>query len=197
MAHDLNYDIKGKSVKDFLELSSEDLQKMNYSSLKKVGARLVSLSNHRIARLEKQNVDARDISKWAPQNKFSVKGLNITQLQAQIRNMKNFLNVKTTNIGAFKKHKEQVKDFSGFENEDDREAFYKAYSDYEKSNKGFFKEFKYEIKESITTEIKKGTNKIDKLNVLGKVVNLTKNKYINTPSDEEDKIDVISSFKMR
>lgn len=197
MAHDLNYDIKGKSVKDFLELSSEDLQKMNYSSLKKLGARLVSLSNHRIARLQKQNVDARDISKWAPQNTFSVKGLNITQLQAQIRNMKNFLNVKTTNIGAFKKHKKQVKDFSGFENEDDREAFYEAYSDYEKSNKGFFKEFKYEIKESITTEIKKGTNKIDKLNVLGKVVNLTKNKYINTPSDEEDKIDVISSFKMR
>lgn len=98
--------VTGLSVKDILNMDPNQLNKLNRSDLSAIASRLVSASNKRIRRLEKT-----PYGEYAPSmrivrqrgEKFSVKGKDVNQLRNEIKQMRKFLNMKTSTVSGWKK----------------------------------------------------------------------------------------------
>lgn len=107
--------VKGLSIEDITSLSNKDFNSLSRSELAKVTSRLVSASNKRLRRLEKQGITTPSSESVAKSGgAFSVKGKNINELRAEFSRAKTFLGQKTSTVSGYKKFKKEYKQLTGF-----------------------------------------------------------------------------------
>lgn len=102
--------VSGLSVQDILKIPAQDINKMNRKDLSTIASRLVSAANKRIRRLEKSADGTMSPSYISYKRNrggkpFSVKGKDVNALRNEVKQMKNFLNQKTSTVTGWKKVK--------------------------------------------------------------------------------------------
>ena len=123
--------VKGLSTNDILQM---DVYKLKTASLKKVINRLVSSANKRLRRLYKNAPSSpvlrKHIDDTGALEQFSSKGLkHRNDYEILMKNLKNFLNAKTSTISGFKEYREDVKQSIGeFEDEEQEKDFWHIYN---------------------------------------------------------------------
>ena len=142
--------IKGLKITDIMDMDWNDLNKLTPSEMKQVTSRLVSAANKRIRRLEKA---PRGTSSFAYQKveeqgrKFSVRGKNNNQVKNEFKNVRAFLNYKTSTVKGWKEYREdmeqRVSGETGGESQEwsERtwEKYWKVYHRMDESHGGRFK----------------------------------------------------------
>lgn len=130
--------IKGLSIKNIINMSAEDINKLNTKDLRQLVGRLVSASNKRVKRLEKSELGLLSPAYQSVKRRgrlFSTKNKQINQLRNEFKVAKNFLNMKTSTAKGFKElRKETVtrlgKEFDSIEQE---KRFWQTYRKIEES----------------------------------------------------------------
>lgn len=105
----LTINVSGKSVDEFVNLSYEEINKMGERDLRAIASRLVSASNKRIRRLEKNNLADIAPSMHDIQNQFTLKGAKTREnVMHQILRMQQFMKRKTSTIKGFNEVKQKT-----------------------------------------------------------------------------------------
>lgn len=125
--------VKGLSTKDILQM---DVYKLKTPSLKQVVNRLVSSANKRLRRLYEKAPNSPSLRYHMDANgmlqQFSSKGLNHrNDYEILMKNLKGFLQSKTSTIRGFKEHREEVTTRIGdFDDEEQETEFWHIYNDW-------------------------------------------------------------------
>lgn len=119
------------SVKDILNLSSQDVAKMTRKELAKTVSQLASAGNKRLRRLEKipMGTESRAYQSAIKVGNFSVSGKNQGQLQQEFKRVSNFLKAKTSSVSGWRRERKKVIERIGgeFPSEESEKDFWKAY----------------------------------------------------------------------
>ena len=142
--------IKGLSTRDILSMDYNDIRKLNEKEMKTLTSRLVSTANKRIRQLEKTKH-----GKWSYAykkvkdmgRKFSVRNKDLKQTQQEFKNVKQFLEMKTSSAKnwnkSMKEMEERVSNFTGGESIQwsDRtwSKYWEVYRKFEENHGGTFK----------------------------------------------------------
>lgn len=111
-----NINVSGLTIQDIMNMDYDIINKMNISDLRRVSSRLVSASNKRIRRLEKNEIGRLSpayVSIEKRGGQFSNVGKNINQLRSQFIEMKQFLEKKTSTIKGWTAHRKYVEENYG------------------------------------------------------------------------------------
>lgn len=131
--------VSGKSIKDILSITPQELNKMDISDLRRTVGRLVSAGNKRVRRFTNKGESSPAVEKLMRSGGLlSTAGKNINQLRMEFARARNFLTsdvstrrgwerVKKETVNALQKHGVNVgkKDF---------EIFWKAYENVKEKN---------------------------------------------------------------
>lgn len=128
-----------QSIEKLLELTPEQLARMNEKQLREVVSQMASAANKRLKRLEKV-----EMGTYAPAyrktiqrgystlqgGKFGVKGKNLNQLRNEYKAVKTFLTSKTGSARNYSKYRAEVfkRIKVRFNNADQEREFWKAYN---------------------------------------------------------------------
>ena len=118
------FDVSGKSIKDLITMDWEDVSKLSRKELAQVTSRLVSASNKRIRRLEKQDLGSAPALKslrkdvhTTDKGYLTVKGKKHGEIEHIYKKAREFLNRKTSTVKGYKgvmKHaRKQLEDATG------------------------------------------------------------------------------------
>lgn len=98
-----------KTLKELQDVSIEELNSADRSTLSKWVSKMASAANKRLKRLEQKGMESPAvISVGNSGGKFGARGKNLNQLRSEFIRVKNFLKMKTSTIRGYKKVK---KDF--------------------------------------------------------------------------------------
>ena len=96
-------------VKDILQLSDVQINRMSRRELSQVTSILSSAANKRIARIEKANVTSPAVQNvMRHEGKFSVKGKNTNQLRSEFARARNFMQNTTSTLRGAKASARQI-----------------------------------------------------------------------------------------
>ena len=103
--------IKGLSTQDILSMDWNDVRKLTEKEMKQLTSRLVSTANKRVRQLEKTKH-----GKWSYAykkvkdmgRKFSVRNKDLKQTQQEFKNVKQFLEMKTSSAKQWNKSMKQM-----------------------------------------------------------------------------------------
>ena len=98
--------VKGLKVTDILEMDWNDLRKLDEKQMKQVTSRLVSVANKRLRKLESVKLGKYSMAykKYQEQGRFySVKNKDLKETQQEFRNVKQFLEMKSSSTREWKK----------------------------------------------------------------------------------------------
>ena len=120
----VNFDVAGKTIKDLTTMDWEDVAKLSRKELADVTSRLVSASNKRIRRLEKQDLGnapaLRSLRKDVHTTEdgfLTVKGKKHGEIEHIYKKAREFLNRKTSSVKGYKavmrKARKQLEDATG------------------------------------------------------------------------------------
>lgn len=120
----INFDVAGKSIKDLITMDWEDVEKLSRRELAQVTSRLVSASNKRIRRLEKQDLGSAPALKslrkdvhTTDKGYLTVKGKKHGEIEHIYSKAREFLNRKTSTVKGYKSviksARKQVEDATG------------------------------------------------------------------------------------
>lgn len=112
--------VNGLSIIDIMNMSWDDLNKLDLKDLKQVTSRLVSASNKRIRRLAKTKRGTSSFAYQSVENrgrKFSVRGKDTNAVKQEFKLAKNFLNMKTSTVKGWKEYRESVEERTGYATE--------------------------------------------------------------------------------
>lgn len=101
--------LKGKSVKDLLNMKPKELKSLSRSDLAKVVSKMASAGNKRLKRFEKKGVETPATRQAMKVGKFSVAGKSIEQLLAEYIRVKQFLTSETSTSKGFKAYRKRIK----------------------------------------------------------------------------------------
>lgn len=105
----LTINVSGKSVDEFVNMSYEEINKMGERDLRAIASRMVSASNKRIRRLEKNNLADIAPSMHDIHNQFTLKGAKKREdVIHQILRMQRFMQRKTSTIKGFNEVKQKT-----------------------------------------------------------------------------------------
>lgn len=105
----LTINVSGKSIDEFINLNYEDINRMGERDLRAIASRLVSASNKRIRRLEKNNLADISPSMHDIRGQFSLKGAKTREsVMHQILRMQQFMSRKTSTIKGFNEVKQKT-----------------------------------------------------------------------------------------
>lgn len=118
------FDVSGKSIKELITLDWEDVSKLSRKELADVTSRLVSASNKRIRRLEKQELEnapaLKSLRKDVHMNErgyLTIKGKKHGEIEHIYKKAREFLNRKTSSVKGYKnvikKARKQLEDATG------------------------------------------------------------------------------------
>lgn len=137
------FNVKGKTIKDLIDLDIDTINRMTRSDLSKVVSRLVSASNKRIRRAKASGVDELSPAYIKDRKMFSVKGKNVGQLKNEYKKIKNFLTLetssqrKTSTSKGFRQVQKKVETRIGkFKSDNQEKKFWKAYRKLEEKSGG-------------------------------------------------------------
>lgn len=128
---------KKQISQDILNLTWEQLGKMNRRELAKTTSILVSSANKRIRRLEKS-----EYGKYSPAYKnisskgrlFSVKGKDLNQLRNEYANVSEFLKMKTSSLSGWREVRKRIEREIGVMDSKQSKRFWEAYRRLQETN---------------------------------------------------------------
>ena len=106
-----NISFKGKSIYEISNMSIEELNAMDRSTLAKAVSRLSSAANKRLKRFEGLDLESpatKSIDRSG--GKFGTRGKNLNQLRSEFIRVKNFLGNKTSTIKGYRQFKREFFD---------------------------------------------------------------------------------------
>lgn len=142
--------IKGLTTKDILSMDWNDVRKLTDKEMKQLTSRLVSTANKRVRQLEKSKHGKLSYAYKVVKDmgrKFSVRNKDLKQTQQEFKNVKQFLQLKSSSAKQWKKTmksmEERVANYTGGESItwSDRtwSKFWEVYRRFEENHGGTFK----------------------------------------------------------
>lgn len=123
--------VKGLSTKEILKM---DVYKFNAPTLRQVLNRLISSANKRIRRLKQKAPNSPAIRNREDNFKFSLKGVaknDRNQMESIYKDVKNFLQAKTSTIKGFKEYRADVERTIGtFDSIEQENDFWKTFNNW-------------------------------------------------------------------
>ena len=142
--------VKGLSIQDIMSMDWNDLNKLSAKEMKQVTSRLVSAANKRIRRLQKTKLGTSSLAYQTVEKRgrnFSVRGKNVNQVRNEFKNVRGFLNMKTSTVSGWKDDQKDVatrmKSSTGIDvskwSGDLQSKMWKVYRKFEESYGGTFR----------------------------------------------------------
>ena len=107
--------VKGLTITDILDIDLDTFNKLNESQLRAITSRLVSASNKRIRRLEKNDINSPAIQHLGNEKYFSTrlpqdtsKQQRVNKLRSEFARARSFLTSETSTIKGWKRHVHKV-----------------------------------------------------------------------------------------
>ena len=164
--------VKGLSIQDVMNMSWDEINKLNSKDLKQLTSRLVSASNKRIRALQKADPQkvlfSYALSKAKHMGRqFSIRGKDVKQIKQEFRLMKDFLNMKTSTVTGAKKHTLSMKIRTHAITDSESlnwssrtwEKYWEVYRRFEENHHGTFKKGDSDRIQQLLTEIMKESDK--------------------------------------
>ena len=141
--------VKGLSIQDIMSMDWNDLNKLSTKEMKQVTSRLISAANKRVRRLQKMELGTSSLAYQTVEERgrnFSVRGKDVNQVRNEFKNVRNFLNMKTSTAKGWKEYQSKVRqnvkkttgiDISKWDIETQRKMW-KVFRKFSEMNKGTF-----------------------------------------------------------
>lgn len=110
------YDVKGKSIRDIMNIAEGDFLSFTEREQKAVTSRLVSAANKRARRFVKGTGEQINLKSYTSKGKFSVKGKTKKsgELADEFKRVKEFLSRKTSSLRGYKEFKKKLEEESKY-----------------------------------------------------------------------------------
>lgn len=110
------YDVKGKSIRDIMNIAEGDFLSFTEREQKAVTSRLVSAANKRVRRFVKSTGEQVNLKSYTSEGKFSVKGKTKKggELAHEFNRVKEFLSRKTSSVRGYKEFKKKLEEESKY-----------------------------------------------------------------------------------
>lgn len=177
--------VQGKSTQELLEMSSNDISRLNESQLREVVGRLADTANKRTRSFGSDSSPAvRGVTE-----KFSTKGKNLNQLRQEYAREKTFLESQSSTRTGWKGVKvrtsEKLKEHDIEVKTDDFDKFWRSYQNVKDSGKIASKEEKYRVMAEIADQMRNNPDS-DVNDISGMVLDELDEMYEDWITDEDD-----------
>lgn len=134
----LNIDVKGLSTKQIINMDVNEINRMNYRTIRALASRLVSSTNKRIRSLREKAPMSQAYN--SIKNEFSIKGLNRNEIRAKIGEMTDFLKLKTSTVKGWKEFRKGIETKIGgkLSELEDESKFWEVYRKIKESNHAIY-----------------------------------------------------------
>ena len=104
----LNIDVKGLSTNQILNMDVNEINSMNYRTIRALASRLVSSMNKRIRQLRKSAPYSLALNSLPQNYQFSTKGLKRNEIRSLIGDMQQFGQMKTSTVKGWKDYRKNI-----------------------------------------------------------------------------------------
>ena len=162
--------VSGLSITDIMNMSWDDLNKLDVKDLKQVTSRLVSAANKRVRRLSKTERGTSSFAYQTVENrgrKFSVRGKDTNAVRQEFSLAKNFLRMKTSTVKGWKEYRESVESRTGYATDGESlnwsertwKKYWKVYRRFTETHGGTYKKGDSDRIQQMLTEIMDNNDK--------------------------------------
>lgn len=136
----LDIDVKGLTTEEILNMDVNDINKMNYRTIRALGSRLVSSMNKRIRSLSKKAPYSQALNSLPVNFQFSIKGKGRNEIRSIIGDMIRFGQMRSSTISGYKAYRRNIEQKLGgsLSNLRDESEFWKVYRELQESNHAIF-----------------------------------------------------------
>ena len=136
----LNIDVKGLSTNQILNMDVNEINSMNYRTIRALASRLVSSMNKRIRQLRKSAPYSLALNSLPQNYQFSTKGLKRNEIRSLIGDMQQFGQMKTSTVKGWKDYRKNIEAKLGGKLSDlkDESEFWRIYRTVKDSNHAIF-----------------------------------------------------------
>lgn len=140
----LDIDVKGLSTEQILNMDVNEINSMNYRTIRALASRLVSSMNKRIRSLSKKAPNSLALNSLPEGYQFSTKGMNRNQIRSLIGKMQSFGKMKTSTVTGWKEYRTNIEKKLGGRLSDlsmGESEFWKLYREVKESNNALYQIF--------------------------------------------------------
>lgn len=140
----LDIDVKGLSTEQILNMDVNEINSMNYRTIRALASRLVSSMNKRIRSLTKKAPNSLALNSLPQGHQFSTKGMNRNQIRSLIGEMQSFGKMKTSTVTGWKEYRTNIEKKLGGRLSDlsmGESEFWKLYREIKESNNALYQIF--------------------------------------------------------
>lgn len=136
----LNIDVKGLSTNQILNMDVNEINSMNYRTIRALASRLVSSMNKRIRQLRRTTPDSLALHSLPENYQFSTKGLNRNEIRSLVGQMQQFGQMKTSTVKGWKDYRKNIEAKLGGKLSDlpDESNFWEMFRNLKDSNHAIF-----------------------------------------------------------